>query len=133
MFGWKRLITLCYMLNRMMINYSPVQSFLKHLPKPSHENVTQTSLMKVLFLKNVWISRLKVQNIIYWSYILIIQVLWKKRACPLTKQGRSKLKDMERQAPARTLIMQFHLHLSTNRKWLADFSRYCTSHLLLLI
>ena len=33
-------------------------------------------------------------------------------------------------APAKTLIIQFHLHVSTNNHWLAGFSRYCTPHLL---
>ena len=55
------------MLTRDMINYSGVKVFSKHLPKPLCENATQTSLIKVLLLKGVWISRLKVQNVIYWS------------------------------------------------------------------
>ena len=32
------------------------------------KNVTQTSLIKVALLKGMWISRLKVQNVVYWSY-----------------------------------------------------------------
>ena len=31
--------------------------------KPSCENVPQVSLIKVILLKGVWISRLKVQNV----------------------------------------------------------------------
>ena len=59
------------MLNREMINYSGAQLFKvfsKHFPKPLCENAAQASLIKVLLLKGVWISRLKVQNVIYWSY-----------------------------------------------------------------
>ena len=65
--GRKGLIFLCYMLTREMINYGEVKVFSKHFLKPSCENATQTSLIKVLLLKGVWISRLKVQNVIYWS------------------------------------------------------------------
>ena len=49
------------MLTREMINYSGVKVFSKHFPKPLCENPTQTSLIKVLLLKGVWISRVKVQ------------------------------------------------------------------------
>ena len=42
-------------------------------------------------------------------------------ACLLIKQGRSKCMDLQGQAPAKTLIIQFHLHLSTNKQWLAGF------------
>ena len=70
MYGYN-LIFVCYMLNREMINYSGVQLFKalsKHFPKPLCENAAQALLIKVLLLKGVWISRLKVQNVIYWSY-----------------------------------------------------------------
>ena len=55
------LIFLCHMLNREMINCSGVKLlkvFSKHLPKLLCENAGQASLMKVLLLKGVWISRL---------------------------------------------------------------------------
>ena len=79
MFWWKRLDRLqvmygynltfyCYMLNREMINYSGVKVF-RNIDQNLHvKNVTQTSLIKVLLLKGVWTSRLKIQNVIYWSY-----------------------------------------------------------------
>ena len=44
--------------------------FLKDFSKPLREIATQTSLIKVLLLKGVWISRLKVQKVIYWSYYI---------------------------------------------------------------
>ena len=47
--------------------------------------------------------------------------LLQDEACLLIKQGRSKCMDLQRQAPAKTLIIQFHLHLSTNKQWLAGF------------
>ena len=46
------------MLTREMINYSEVKVFSKHFPKPLCEKDTQTSLIKVLLLKGVSISRL---------------------------------------------------------------------------
>ena len=57
------------MLTREGIDYSDsgVKVFSKHFAKPLCENATQTSLIKVLLLKGVRISRLKVQNVIYWS------------------------------------------------------------------
>ena len=58
------------MLNREMINYSGFQLFnvlSKHFSKALCKNAGQTSLIKVLLLKGVRISRLKVQNEIYWS------------------------------------------------------------------
>ena len=54
-----------------MINYSGVQLFKvfsKHFPKPLCENAAQASLIKMLLLKGVWMSRLKGQNVIYSSY-----------------------------------------------------------------
>ena len=51
-----------------MINYSGVKVFRNTDQNLHVKNVTQTSLIKVLLLKGVWFSRLKVQNVIYWSY-----------------------------------------------------------------
>ena len=116
--------------------------FPKHLPKPLFENATQTSLIKVLLLKEVWISRFKVQNVIYWSYDIDNLNFMKKsnknswqtdQACLLINQGRSKRMDIEGQAPTRILCIQFHHHLSINNERLAAYSRYCTSHVLLPI
>ena len=50
------LVSLCYMLNREMMNDSVVQLikvFSKHFLKPLCENVAQASLIKVLLLKGV--------------------------------------------------------------------------------
>ena len=55
------------MLTREMINYSGVKVFSKDFPKLLCENAIQTSLIKDLLLKVVWISRHKVKNVIYWS------------------------------------------------------------------
>ena len=46
--------------------------------------------------------------------------LLQDEACPLIKEGRSKHMDIQGQTPAKALIIQFHLHLSTNKQWLAD-------------
>ena len=89
-----------------MINY---KAFSKHFPKPSCENATQTSLIKVLLLKGVWISRLK--------------------ACPLMKQGCSKRIYIERQTPTKTLII--HFHLSTKNDWQSHQTIYCKQYLML--
>ena len=35
--------------------------------------------------------------------------------------------DIQRMIPAKTLIIQFHLHLSTNKQWLADFKTLYSS------
>ena len=40
---------------------------------------------------------------------------------PLINDGRSKRMDVQVQTPAKTLIIQLHLHLSTNKQWLTDF------------
>ena len=53
----------------------------------------------------------------------------RRRSLPLIKERRSKCMDIEKQAPVKNLLIQFHLHLSNNTQWLADFSRYFTSHL----
>ena len=54
-------------------------------------------------------------------------------AYPLINQEHSKHVDIEGKTLVNTLIIQLPLHLSNFNEWLADFSRYCTSHLLLLI
>ena len=48
-------------------------------------------------------------------YLLRVEV------CPLLKEGRSERMDIQGQTPANTLIIQFHLHLSTIKQWLAEF------------
>ena len=84
----------------------------------------------------------KVQKVIYWSYYIDNlnfkknnnKKLWQgDEACPLIKQGRSKLMNIEEKIQAKGLTIQFHLHLLTNNEWLADFSRYCTFNILLLL
>ena len=67
MYGYN-LIFYCYMLNREMINYSGVTVSQNIDQNLQVKNVTQTSLIKVLPLKGLWISRLRVQNVIYWPY-----------------------------------------------------------------
>ena len=47
--------------------------------------------------------------------------LLQDEAYPLIKEGRSKRMDIQWQTLAKTLIIQFHLHLSTKKQWLADF------------
>ena len=56
------------MLNREMINYSGVTVSQNIDQNLQVKNVTQTSLIKVLSLKGLWIPRLTVQNVIYWPY-----------------------------------------------------------------
>ena len=41
-------------------------------------------------------------------------------ACLLTKEGRSKRLDTDGQTQAKTLTIQFHLHLSTNNQTFQD-------------
>ena len=47
--------------------------------------------------------------------------LLQNEGCPLIKEGVNKRMGIYGQTPAKTLIIQFHLHLSTNKLWLADF------------
>ena len=47
----------------------------------------------------------------------------------LIMEERSKRLDIQGQIPAKALFIHFYL---TNDQWLADFSKYCTFHLLLL-
>ena len=47
--------------------------------------------------------------------------LLQDEASLLIKVGRSKHMDIQGQTPAKTLIILFHLHLSINNQWLADF------------
>ena len=59
---------------------------------------------------------------LYYNIKLSIQLyLLQDEASPLVKEGHSKRMDIQGQAPAKTLIIQFHLHLSTNKQWLANF------------
>ena len=52
------------MFNKEMMD---IQSFFRKL---LCKNAAQTSLIQLLLLKAVWISKLKVQNVIYWSYYI---------------------------------------------------------------
>ena len=61
------LIFLCYMSKSEVMVFNCLKFIFKHFPKPLCEKAAQTSLIKVLFLKGVWISRFKVQNVIYSS------------------------------------------------------------------
>ena len=47
--------------------------------------------------------------------------LLQDEACPLTKERLNKRMEIQGQTPAKTLIIHFHLHLSTNKQWLTDF------------
>ena len=54
--------------------------------------------------------------------ILSLQLYFlQDEAYPLIKEGRSKHMGIQGQTPAKTLIIQFYLHLLTNKQWLADF------------
>ena len=44
---------------------------------------------------------------------------------PNTARDGVNVWTLKRMAPAKTLIIQFHLHLSTKNDCLADFSRSC--------
>ena len=56
----------------------------------------------------------------YQTLSLEIYVL-QDEGCPIIKEGRSKRMDTQGYTQAKPLIIQFHLHLSTNKQWLADF------------
>ena len=60
-------------------------------------------------------SKLQYQTLSVQLYLL------QDEATHLIKEGRRRRMDIQGQAPAKTLIIQFHLHLSTNKQWLADF------------
>ena len=58
---------------------------------------------------------------LYYNIKLSLQLyLLQDEASPLIKEGHSKRMDIQGQTPAETLIIQFHIHLSTNKQWLAD-------------
>ena len=58
-----------------------------------------------------------------WQYqALPLQLyLLQDEASPLIKNGHSKRMVIQVQTPAKTLTIQFYLHLSTNKQWPADF------------
>ena len=60
-------------------------------------------------------SKLQYQTLSLQPYLL------QDEATHLIKEGRRRRMDIQGQAPAKALIIQFHLHLSTNKQWLADF------------
>ena len=47
--------------------------------------------------------------------------LLKDETCYLIKEGCSKRMGIHGQTPTKSLIIQFHLQLSTNKQWLEDF------------
>ena len=57
----------------------------------------------------------------YKLFLCICICIWQDEACPLIKEGRSKRMGIQGQTVAKTLIIQYHLHLLTNKQWLADF------------
>ena len=64
------------------------------------------------------------QHHLYYNiklFFCICICIWQDEACPLIKEGCSILMDIQGTTPAKTLIIQFHLHLSANKQWLADF------------
>ena len=58
-----------------------------------------------------------------WQYqaLPLHLYLLQDEASPLIKNGHSKRMDIQVQTPAKTLTIQFYLHLSTNKQWPADF------------
>ena len=56
-----------------------------------------------------------------FQYQALSLQLYLLKVCPLIKEGRSERMDIQVQTPRKTLIIQFHLHISTNKQWLADF------------
>ena len=64
----------------------------------------------------------KLECHLYYNTKLSLQLyLLQDEASPLIKEGRSKRMDIQGKTPAKNLIIQFHLHLSINNQWLADF------------
>ena len=65
------------------------------------------------------ISKQTCSSVIYITILssLSLQLyLLQDEASPLIKEGRSKRMDIQGHTPAKTLIFQFHLHLSTNKQ-----------------
>ena len=60
-------------------------------------------------------------SILQYQTLSLQLYLLQNEASPLIRKGRSKRMDIQGQTPAKTLMIQFHLHLSTNKQWLADF------------
>ena len=124
------LIFLCSTLNREMKNYSHVQSFFETFPEifmwKRHSNIT---IKSAPFASGVDFKALRLQRnfliILHWQskfYEKSNKKSWQRdEACPLIKQERSKRMDIEEKTPAKTLIIQSHLHLSSNNEWLAEF------------
>ena len=82
------------------------------------------SLLKVSFFTHFYFlgslnQRAPVSSILQYQTLPLQLCLL--QACPLIKQARNKRMGIHGQAPAKTLIIQFHPHLSTDKQWLADF------------
>ena len=60
-------------------------------------------------------------SILQYQTLSLQLYLLQNEAYPLIKEWLVKHRDTQGQAPARNLIIQFHLHLSTSKQWLADF------------
>ena len=60
-------------------------------------------------------------SILQYQVLFLRLYLLQDKVCPLIKEGCSKCIGIPGQTPAKTLIIQFYLHLSINKQWLAGF------------
>ena len=98
-------------------------------------------LLKVTFFVHFYFLgspnyRAPVSSKLQYQILSLQLCLLRDEACPLIQEGHRKYMDIQDQTPAKSLIIQFHLHLLTNKQCLAKItvtSRYCTSHRSLLI
>ena len=60
-----------------------------------------------------WISELMSSSVIYIA-------ISNSFSAALIKEGHSKRMGIQGTAPPKTMVIQSHFHLSTNKQWLAD-------------
>ena len=132
MFGWVLNIPLIFKLLRGKLSRSlfhvKINSQLTHSSRGCclFCNIFKSLLKDSFFVHFYFLGsssqRAPMSSILQYQTLSLQLYLLQDEACPLIKEARSKHIDIQGQAPAKTLIIQFHFYLSTNKQWLADFS-----------
>ena len=124
-FGWILNIFLILKLSRSFFHVK-INSGLTHSyrgrcsPCNIYKSLLKVSFLSISIFLDLWTNVLQCH--LYCNYKLFLCIcIWQDEACPLIKEGRSKRMGIQGQTLAKTLIIQFHLHLLTNKQWLADF------------
>ena len=127
MFGWVPYIPLIFKLLRGKLSRSlfhvKINSQLTHSSRGCCLlcNIFKSLLKDSFFVHFYFLGsssqRAPMSSILQYQTLSLQLYLLQDEACPLINEARSKLQ----QTPVKPLIIQFHLYLSTNKQWLADF------------